>query len=345
VPAANTIALDIGGSTTDIAIWTKGVLEVQESVKMAAGAASRHVESLPAFQEWLVKKFLEEEPYKPRNILRPGYSPKEMKKRTFHAALKKLAEENLLDSFIKGVLAARGKPEVQSFLSPVIYLFSAVSYYAGLLTRKAIKQEAKSYYVFYCGKGGQLLRWIPSGEDVVKQMFAAGVVGPGSGDKTRTLPNIEPKVSKHPKMEVGRGILVEKNIALQVNHKAQPEDIYSEATATVTVAESGYGELKWDDNLKPEMLPYVLQHLPELDKLEEMNHFITTFNNSNLTAVVAKQLGISSHFPGTRYRDKLMQEYSNKIAEGLEKALIEPLFITETKVLLELITKTPDLFD
>src|SRR5436853_1422361 len=55
LPSSNTISLDVGGSTTDMAVWAQSKLKVQESVKMAAGIIGRYLQSAEAqeFLQWL----------------------------------------------------------------------------------------------------------------------------------------------------------------------------------------------------------------------------------------------------------------------------------------------------
>ncbi|MDQ3917282.1 MAG: hypothetical protein M3348_02160, partial [Acidobacteriota bacterium] len=167
-PTANIIALDVGGSTTDIAIWFDETLQSQESVKIAAGAASRYVESTAAagFRQWLLKKLAEDEPFKTQPFFPSNFPQNELNRRKYHAALKRLSEYRQMESFVKLVqVSARNNPDVRQFLSPVELIFGAVSYFAGLLTRKIGYGEEQKYYLYFCGRGGQLLLWIPDGKE------------------------------------------------------------------------------------------------------------------------------------------------------------------------------------
>lgn len=344
LPMANMIALDVGGSTTDIAVWSQGPLRLQESVKMAAGAASRYVESSAAagFCQWLVKKLAEDEPFKSHRIVRANFSASDLAdRRTYHAVLKRLSENGQMDSFINLIkVSARSNPEVRLFLSPIVVILAAVSYFAGLLTRKVLTATDEEFYVFFCGKGGQLLRWIPQGEDVMKEVFAAGVRG---ADLTRPMPETSIKISSFPKEEVGRGLLIER--PLQVDVANPSAGIFSEALATVTVGETGYGELAWNAGLRFEDLERARDLIPAIQSLSELNNFVDTLTQSQLTRDLAASYELQNLIRAPLYRNTLRQRLSDNLAGGKDRALIEPLFITEVKALAEIITGKRELFD
>jgi hypothetical protein len=344
LPIANMIALDIGGSTTDIAVWSKGPLRLQESIKMAAGAASRYVESTAAipFRQWLVKKLAEDEPFKSSRIVRASFSANDLKsRRTYNAVLKRITENGHMDNFINLIkVSARSSPEVRSFLSPIVLILAAVSYFAGLLTRKALGPIDEEFYVFFCGKGGQLLRWIPQGDDVMKEAFAAGVRG---ADLNRSLPSVSIKISSFPKEEVGRGLLIER--PLQVNLPNALTGIFSEAAATVTVGETGYGELAWNAGLGFEELERARDLMPQIKSLAELNNFVDTLTQSSLTRELAASYDLAHLILKPLYRNTLIQRLSDNLVGGKDRALIEPLFITEVKALAEVITGQRELFD
>ena len=338
LPAVNTIAFDIGGSTTDIAIWTQNTMVIQESVKMGAGSVGTYIEkeNPPQFSTWF-EGLLRGQPFN-SNFLLPQRG---LTKGIFHAALNRLAENNLLDQFIDSVRASSGKKEVRQFLSHIIFLIAAVSYYAGLLTRKAGANTLTQYYLYFCGRGGQLFRWVPKADELVKEMYLAGLLGPGHA--AGAGPGVAAHVSKFPKQEVGRGLLIEHQ-QLQVQD-GQGGGILTETKETVTAAEDGYPGLQWDDNLTYEKLRVAAANVPQLDRLREVNHFVRTFGGSALTKGVADVLRLSAHFPSEHYRNTLMGRLNDNLQAGAGGALIEPLFITEAKSLLEVLTERTGLFD
>lgn len=344
VPYANLIALDVGGSTTDIAVWADGALQIQESVKMAAGGASRYVESDAArgYREWLVETLKADEPFRSKRLLADNFSPDILKnRRNYLAVLKRLSEQGLIDSFVKAInVAAKTNSNTQAFLSPIVVILASVSYFAGLLTRKVLRNQSPAYYTYYCGKGGQLLRWIPDGDKAMKEIFTAGVVGPHfNGNR----PNAVINISTFPKEEVGRGLLIENPVT--VNNGDTTEGIFSEAEPTTTVGEEGYLGLTWDGLLKFRDLSKIVDHVPTVDKMSELNNFVDTLRSSQLTSGVASRMGIGGIIADPLFRDTLRQRIYDNVAAGYGNALIEPLFITEAKVMIEMMTNTRGLFD
>jgi hypothetical protein len=338
LPMANVVALDIGGSTTDIAVWSSGALQIQESVKMAAGSAMKFIEAPPAqgYREWFIEKMNSDEPFVRSGI---RLQQDKLKRRVYQAALKRLSEDGAMESFIETVKASP-KKQVREFLSPIVFLFAAISYFAGLLTRKAGMDEHGEYYLFFCGRGGQLIRWMQGGEALVQEMFRAGLWLP---TPPTSLSGVNIKVSEFPKQEVGRGLLIEKN--LDAAQHEQTVEVFAEAGPTVTVAEDGFPGLAWNDNLTYEKLKQIRHNIPPTEHLAQLNHFVDTFSSSALTKAVSDRYGMKNLSSGKRFQDRLMQRLSDNLQGGEDRALIEPLFITETKILIELMTGQDGLFD
>lgn len=344
MPTANIIALDVGGSTTDIAIWFDETLQSQESVKIAAGAASRYVESPAAagFRQWLLKKLSEDEPFKTQRFFPSNFPAKELNRRKYHAALKRLSENRHMESFVKLVqVSARNNADVRQFLSPVVLIFGAISYFAGLLTRKIGYGEEKKYYLYFCGRGGQLLLWIPEGREFVQEMFEVGVAGPHAPASAAS--KSAARVSDYPKEEVGRGLLIEGQF--EVGRGGGPGGMFAEAGATVTVGEQGYGELPWHGNLGYEELLRAKDNVPPQERMTLFRHFVQIFSSTPRTRDIAAKLRLAEHFHSVNFRDALRQRLADNLRGGNDRALIEPLFITEAKVLIELVAGQQGLFD
>jgi hypothetical protein len=313
---------------------------IQESVKMGAGSVGAYIESEnpPLFRTWF-EGLLRVPPFNSK-VLLPQVR---LNKRIFHAALNRLAENNLLDQFIDNVKSSSGKDEVKRFLSHVIFLFAAVSYYAGLLTRKSGVNTLDQYYLYFCGRGGQLFRWIPRADELVKGMFLAGLLGPRQAREAAS-PDVIARVSKFPKQEVGKGLLIERQ-QLQVQDGQGGGGILVETKETTTAAEDGYEGIRWNENLSYEKLVVAAANVPPLDHLKEINHFVKTFSGSELTKGIAAVLRLDAYFPSVNYRNTLIERLNNKLQAGSGGALLEPLFITEAKALLEVLTEREDLFD
>jgi hypothetical protein len=339
LPMANVVALDIGGSTTDIAVWSDGKLKMQESVKMAAGLAIKFIEGAPKYGEWFSEVMSKEEPFITSGInLQP---PKKWNPRLYQAALKRLSEDGKLDSFIEAIKAAANTSnDVKFFLSPIVFLFAAVSYFAGLLTRKAGLAETGHFYLYFCGKGGQLIRWMPHGETLVSEMFQAGLWLSESETKR---PGVTVKISEFPKQEVGRGLLIERELDANQNHEAA--EMFAEPHATVTVAEDGFPGMAWNDKLTFEKLNQIINNIPSPDKLAQLNRFVKTFASLELTKRIAEDYDMKDFSSDLQFTHYLKQRLSDNLRYGKGGALVEPLFITETKILIERMTNQSRLFD
>jgi hypothetical protein len=344
-PAGNVIALDIGGSTTDIALWANQNLKVQESVKIAAGALSRYIELFPAFQTWFLHK-IQDVPFK---IKVPSVkTPDEVDRKIFNAALNRLTQLNLIKAFIDHVQADKGLPEVRSFLSYTIFLFSAIAYFAGLIARRAEMASEEEYYLYFCGRGGQYYLWIPMADGIVKESFNAGRIGPGG-------PNIRSSVvsrpSIYPKQEAGRGLLVEYEQLSVTDASRRITGALDEARETVTAAEDGYEGFAWDsvltnDNETYEKLQVAVRVPPKIRNLKEVKWFLKSFSECPLTRDIADKLGLLKSFESPRYRAVLHERLLNNVSDTIDRALIEPFFITEIKALVQVVSGSDhDLFD
>ena len=346
-PIANTISLDIGGSTTDMAVWAAKKLEVQESVKMAAGIIGSYLQSSDAkdFLRWL-ESTLRGAPYNLKNFSMSRFASKPSGySLMFNNLLSATEWRNHLDVLVDQI---KGAKEARRLLSHVIYLYGGLLYYAGLLARKAgLQARHDTYYLFFCGKGGTLIRWISAPEDFAQQMFEAGLFGPG-GRGTHASPSVVLKTSQRPKEEVGRGLLAESH--LQGNPKDKIIGLLDPNPPSVTVGETGYEGLSWDGELNPTRLLQLPDGVvPAMKDLQELNTFMEAFKTATQSA--ANELGLES-VTARAFQTRLLQRLfgSSKgsiitdIRTNDEDALMEPLFITELKVLLETTTKNNELF-
>src|SRR6185295_12765501 len=102
-----------------------------------------------------------------------------------------------------------------------------------------------------CGKGGTLVQWIHGYDVLAHEMFEAGLLGPKGKTSGESI-TVVARISKRPKEEVGRGLLAESE--LQGSQKGRRIGLIDPSAPSVTVGETGYGKLKWDDSLTPETI-------------------------------------------------------------------------------------------
>jgi hypothetical protein len=348
-PVSNTISLDVGGSTTDMAIWAQQRLEVQESVKLAAGIIGRYLQSPDAqqFLEWF-ETTMQAPPHKLKELSLSNFTAKPSGYSLMFTNVLSLVE---LRGQLKDLIdKVNGAQEARHFLSHIIYLFGSVLYYAGLLARKAgLPQQQDTYNVYFCGKGGTLFQWIHGYERLAEQMFVAGLRGP-DGVVAGDAVTVFARMSRRPKEEVGRGLLAESE--LEGAQKRQRFGLLDPTTPSVTVGESGYGDLRWDDKLTPEaIMKLPVNVVPPLDELRELNTFLEAFRQGDATQKAAVELGLDKVSAG-QFQSALLQRLFgaskgcivSDVRKGDDDALIEPLFVTEIKVLLEAATQSIQMY-
>jgi hypothetical protein len=348
----NTISLDIGGSTTDIAIWTgketirdgkfvtTPTLAIQESVKLAAGILGHYLQSSKArpFLEWLEGKIREgggerfsmsvcaEKPF--------GYGL------MFYNLLSyfELGGDDRQRQFASLLGQIKTAAEARLLLAHLIFLYSSLLYYAGVLARKAglLENGQHIYYLYACGKGGRLIGWIYRFEVLAQRMFTAGLLGPDG--KSRDDIKVVVKLSSRPKEEVGRGLLAES--ALEGKRIDEGFGLMDTKPPSVTVAETGYEGFEWNSEVTLDALKNAIERMPTFAELRELKNFLSmireAFKNQDPDNPVLDFVRLQ---PAT-YVTRL----SERIERNCQEKIIEPLFITEVKTLLETLTDNPTLF-
>jgi hypothetical protein len=381
---SNTVSLDIGGSTTDIAIWygkrvptphgerLKAVLGVQESVKMAAGSVGRYLQSDPTakrFLEWFVQAVKKQGVFNDLSLdsfagRRLGYAL------MFYNILSyyELAGDRLRSEYNALLGLIKAQDEARGLLLHLIYLFGGLIYYSGLLARKVGLQEQKLpvYYLYFCGKGGTLITWVNNYQRFAEKMFLAGLYGPGgAGAKGQSAASVEVSISPKPKQEVGRGLLVPRS--LQGGGEGDEGfGLIDPKPHSVTAAETGYKvragekvrELTWKEGLDRSVLRSLAGNPPAFGEMKELNCFIAAIRQAykhqdedNPLYDFGRLLTSErvQHTYVDRLTNRLLGQDEGSVLHDLEQennpnALIEPLLITEMKVLLEVLSSNDRLF-
>lgn len=394
-PIVNTISFDVGGSTTDIAIWygkpnenrvLTSTLGAQESVKMATGIVGKYLQTdakAMDFLEWFVSAVNNQN----NNLGSISLSAFERKRNGYA-----LMFYNILSYYEQGGKEMEGnlgaligllKAEVKAtgLLAHIIYLFGSLVYYSGQLSRKVGLQETQTptYYVYFCGKGGTLIRWIDRHEAFVKRLFIAGLYGPDSpvAPEQQNKVNVEVKISKRPKEEVGRGLLVK--FTYQKQEKEESFGLFDLRAPSVTVGETGYtinskelssnaqeeaenhqppDKLNWNDKLDEEVMRRLNSKVPSFNEMKELNHFVRAISEAfkvqderspvfDFEGILNND-NVKSNFV-TAVTARLFNPNEDGLLFKLQKendpgALVEPLIITEMKVLLEFLSNNKMLF-
>jgi|GEM_PF-6209642 len=202
-PASSNLALltvDIGGATSDIAIWLESKIIAQASLLIGADILTECIHDTKAFRDlWLDWAKLSEEPF---------HDPWEdaLTKKNFRSAVNECLRFRNED-IKQGIRQRAGVgPDEKRFLSLVLCSHGAIAYYSGLLLRSAIDSDGDlaGIDVLLSGNGARSLEWL--GEDkfyipVLKQFMAAGF---GQSKAPLTISVV---LSQEPKQEVAKGIL------------------------------------------------------------------------------------------------------------------------------------------
>jgi len=348
-PVSNTISIDVGGSTSDMAVWAQQNLKLQESVKLAGGILGRYLQSSEAqtFLEWF-DRTMQAAPHNLKDFSSSDFASKPSGYSLMFTNLLSFIElRNQLQDLMS---ESNGAPEARRFMSHIIFLFGCLLYYAGLLARKAgLQHNQNTYNIYFCGKGGTLVRWIHGYDVLAQEMFEAGLLGPNGNASGESI-TVVARISKRPKEEVGRGLLAESE--LQGSQNGRRIGLIGPSAPSVTVGETGYGKLSWDDRLTPEAIKELpVNTVPAMSDLTELNTFLRAFNKGEATRAAASELNLDK-VSFSQFRTKLLQRLFGAakgcIVSDVRKddndALIEPLFITEVKVLLETATQNIELF-
>jgi len=220
----------------------------------------------------------------------------------FNSLLSYLDWKGNLNTLIDQVNA---NAEAHKLLAYIIFLFSGLLYYAGLLARKAgLRQKDQDrYYVYFCGKGGQFFKWVLGNDVLAQEMFQAGLLGPDGQNNNGAL-TVEIHISNHPKQEVGRGLLAES--ALEGDPKGRELGIANPNPPSVTVGESGYSGLEWNAELSGEVLKKLPDNrVPAIKDLRELEAFLTAFKRGQATRVASEVLKLDSI--SNQFQNRLLQ--------------------------------------
>ncbi|HYW08681.1 MAG TPA: hypothetical protein VE913_17095, partial [Longimicrobium sp.] len=340
------MAVDIGGSTSDLALWVRGGSAAFSSVRLAGSVVGSLVAS-----DREVRKVVETAG---RGLLDKHFAgwddaagaDARHVRLGFDELLRTLSRTAPRYSTLDLAVAVVRDPAGRRLIAHAGYLYAVVAYLLGLMARQA-RMELKHYDLHFAGHGSQFIRWLDvltdgGGQAIPGAFFLAGL---GAGD-ARTVAIHEPTQAKE---EVGRGLLL-------FGATEQPGAI----TRDTFVGETGFGPaaapFPWDHSVHAEEVPDLLATgVPDLDRMELLGRFIDTFAESVATRALGKALGLA---PDTVDRGRLHNRIRDRLhmrgsawAAGTHgttdpgRARLEPIVVVGAKALLEVVTGNTSLFD
>jgi hypothetical protein len=308
------IFIDIGGSTSDIAIWQRGLVW-QTSILLAG----RDI-----FLNFLHDNLSVLTSLKSDIDLAPIEAAKGIDQPTFYAHVDHLLRregEKLLSNL---PFAASESQKLQQVVAVGL---AGIFFYIGLVLnhfRKLGKyqDEIPSFYIG--GNGSQILRWLTSGAPFTRNSAAnlvfAKVFFKASG-LAGDWPNIE--ISRKPKAEAAFGLICGTDL----------DHIHSEHEKLILAGENfkqGNKKMSWETALDQDAMDDPAAERMEVpDKLEKLEEFILAYNEG------AKAAELRPVTPNANDRlallNKVRTSFSNTIGNG------EPIFILALKSLLKVL--------
>lgn len=361
VPAANLLAVDVGGSTADIAVWAGSNRRVgSESVRVAGGLMTRLLGTDERAREAVrqaaagpgIRRDVEWTGDRVRDGLR------------FAALLRYVEREKgstraLADNLFTG----RGS-DGERVIAHAGYLYAVLSYLLGMMVRKD-EVEADTYRIHFGGHGSGFLRWLNAlGADTHIQLprtFFEAALDPDDGVDVQISLSDE-----HAKEEVGQGLLSASEEAWDLNR-----DISQHRHRTF-LGESGLpgtdgDRLEWTRELRDESLEELAEPdrpLP-LSSYEHLMSFLEPFRTGETPlGVIGDALGLRGDILDADLRDRLHQrlygadsawsrwntyrqlEEDRRGRDDVDRPdlLLEPFFVVEARTLLEYTTGNEKLF-
>lgn len=364
-PAANLLAVDVGGSTADVAAWSgsEGQL-ASDSVRMAGGLMTRLLGTDEAAREAVRRAAAG-----PGIRLDLTWSGDPVEDGLRFAALLRHVEreEGSIRGLADNMYDGRGSAG-ERVIAHAGYLYAVLSYLLGLMVRRAglapdPDAGAPTYHIHFGGHGSGFLRWLDAlgagtHRKLPETFFLAAL---GAEEPARVKVSLS---DEHAKEEVGQGILLASEEAWVRNREL------SDQHHSTFLGESGLPErdgeaLDWSSTLTPETLGRLAEPdrpLP-LASYAHLMRFLEPFRGDERTlAVIGDALQLRGEVldddlrrrlhqrlygtksPWSRWRTYREHEGESDDGDRRPDLLLEPFFVTEARTLLEHATGNPQLF-
>lgn len=341
----NLLAVDVGGSTSDLAVWSGGQLKTGDSVRIAGDILNRLLAVDEPAREAIRKAAAARPISTPLSWREQGGLENGL---IFNALLREVSRKDPAHSTLmlaKNMYQGPGSPG-ERVIAHAGYLYATVSYLLGLMVRQK-GTVTDRYEIHFAGHGSEFLRWLDLVEDNASTelpavFFCAGL------DTARSNVQVDVHLpDRDVKQEVGRGLL------------APRVDGAPPARNRVTfVGETGFfGDAEgggWDRELGVQTLKTLqppAQPVP-FSQLSHITRFVETFAGAPVADSFARALGISPERLDLKLRDRIHDRLfgpqsawraTQGAGEG-DQSMLEPFFVVEAKALLEHVTGNNSLF-
>ena len=339
------LAIDIGGSTSDLAIWAKGKPCAGDSVQFAGNIISRLVQSDPSAREAIgsaAGHILHGDPFQ-------WQAEGGVNGLIFNAMLRTIGQQFGGTQKLATRLNRNGPGSPgERVIAHAGYLYAAVSYLLGMMVRRAeLKQP--HYSIYFAGRGSEFLAWVDELQDSGAADLARSFFQAGLGD-SQEVPSVSVFLpGMDAKQEVGRGLLEDD---ITRGEGAGPERV-------TFLGESGFsnaqGQLGWSAPLTLQTLQQLVRPESPLEPedLVMLRNFVGAFYTTEVGADIARSLGVREDVVTAELRNRIVDKLfgpgsawarAQGQANLADTALLESFFIAETKILLEHSTRNYQLF-
>lgn len=311
------VMFDIGGGTTDIAIWKEKALLWRGSVRLAGSHffnnyIQENLSLLRAIDKDAVKAYMES------NKAEDGDD--RYRARQFVELM--VAKPDFTERFSKAYPLHSGEPEWAGLRQVAITALAGLHSYVGLVLSKLRSEgkitdlDLKELTVAMGGRGSTIFRQFNSGVDAselasVCRLVAEGIRSEG-GEMTAT---IEPRFSGMPKEEVARGLLLDE----PTDAPALDRALFEPSGLTLTGKVEGEAKVVLPaDDMRKVSSAFVVDEV----SLDGLNEFLDR---------LAASTGISIRIEGKSAENTIQLRTRSHLAECLQKAQSQRDEATDTQ--------------
>jgi hypothetical protein len=343
------ICLDVGGKTTDIAIWFDNKIVLNASIILAGENIIDIFKVKPKLREALFSKKANEE------LIKVLDKPKQL------ASLLNIIFRREEEDIKRNLLTYARSPEFKALRKLLSFQFSAISFYTGMLLAYLIKRSGTNIIdklrdrisLHWGGNGAKFLSWITFGKfekegtavKLLNSIFQQAVLSSLS-EEIPALYEIDRNItqfqSPNPKDEASNGAVhILWETKEEVTHIETSETQTDDVICGESIVLSDGRELNSLDLINKTTLFKGNTTLFKETKLTKLEEFVKLFNE------LCSRFGMISAEEKIQLDDKIktilkLETHSNfKNMERMPdaKRVVEPVFITEVKTLIKLINK------